>query len=91
MGWSDCGDDEYGRPIGYAFQSQCDWPGCPEVIDRGLAYLCGDMHGGEDHKDGYPACGRYFCYHHLHAMQRCMKCIELAEDEDEDDGRHTAR
>ena len=32
--------------------------GCDEVIDRGLGYICGRMHGGEG------GCGRYFCGEH---------------------------
>lgn len=59
MGWSDCGDDQWGRPIGYAFEGQCDQPGCPVVIDRGLGYCCGSMHGGTEN-----GCGLYFCGKH---------------------------
>lgn len=59
MGWADCGDDDLGRPIGYAFEATCDYPGCDAKINRGLSYVCGDMHGG----DGF-GCGRYFCSAH---------------------------
>ena len=61
MGWADCGVDSNGRPIGYAFEATCDYPGCTATIDRGLAYACGGMHGenGDD-------CEGYFCYNHLH-------------------------
>jgi len=60
MGWSDCGDDSKGRPIGYGFEAICDHPGCTEVIDRGLAYACGSDHGG-----GEWFCEDYFCSAHL--------------------------
>jgi len=60
MGWGTCGPDEMGRPMGYQWTSICDYPGCDEVIDRGLAFVCGGMHGADD--DG---CGRYYCDQHL--------------------------
>ncbi len=59
MGWANCGEDDLGRPIGYAHAATCDYPGCEAEIDRGLSYVCGGMHGG----DGY-GCGRYFCSKH---------------------------
>lgn len=68
MGWSDCGTDDQGRPIGYAFEAECDHPECDAEIDRGLAYCCGGMHGNEPmyNADGefINACGRYFCEKH---------------------------
>jgi hypothetical protein len=74
MGWSDCGTDHEGRPIGYAHEATCDWPGCDEQIDRGLSYVCGDMHlSGE-------SCNGYFCAEHrtfsIRALrgQRCHLC-----------------
>lgn len=76
MGWADCGDDEYGRPIGYAFEGWCDQPGCSTLIDRGLAYCCGDMHDGGEH-----GCGKYFCYEHLSYMQLCPECQEEYDKE----------
>jgi hypothetical protein len=59
MGWADCGKDARGRNIGYAFEARCDHPGCHVRIDRGLSYVCGNMHGG----DGI-GCGEYFCEKH---------------------------
>ena len=59
MGWANCGRDERGRKIGYAFVAKCDAPGCKVKIDRGLSYVCGGMHGG----DGI-GCGGYFCSAH---------------------------
>lgn len=68
MGWADCGTDDLGRPIGYAFEAECDHPECQEEIDRGLAYCCGGMHGNEPmfNAEGefINACGRYFCEKH---------------------------
>jgi hypothetical protein len=59
MGWGDCGVDSKGRPIGYAFEAVCDHPGCNELIDRGLSYACGDMHG-----EDIASCDGYFCSKH---------------------------
>ncbi|WIX32532.1 hypothetical protein QO259_17235 [Salinicola sp. JS01] len=59
MGWSDCGTDSQGRPIGYAHPATCDHPGCSEQIDRGLSYACGGMHGEDE-----VSCERYFCSAH---------------------------
>ena len=67
MGWANCGTDEYGRPIGYAWPAVCDYPGCDRRIDRGLGYVCGTMHGGED------GCGRYYCDTHGGGAQ-CPFC-----------------
>ncbi len=75
MGWSDCGVDSRGRPIGYAHQATCDHDGCEKEIDRGLAYACGDNHLGGD---GF--CEDYFCYEHLLAGKFvfiCPECYEL--------------
>ena len=68
MGWSDCGTDDEGRPIGYGFAATCDHPECDAKIDRGLAYVCGGMHGGEpvynEAGEFVTTCGRYFCEEH---------------------------
>ncbi len=64
MGWANCGTDDQGRPIGYAHEAECDESGCSAEIDRGLAYVCGNMHGG----DGL-GCGKYFCADHLILIQ----------------------
>lgn len=75
MGWSDCGEDVDGRHIGYGHPAFCDEPECQAIIDRGLSYLCGEMHG-----DGI-SCNRYFCGQHLEGSnegsgQRCRECNE---------------
>ncbi len=49
-----------GREAGYGVADVCNVDGCDEKIDRGLAYLCGDVGDGGEH-----GCGRYFCYTHL--------------------------
>ncbi|HIO30751.1 MAG TPA: hypothetical protein EYN44_19435 [Marinobacter salarius] len=59
MGWGDCGTDSQGRPIGYVHPATCDHPGCSEQIDRGLSYVCGDMHGEDE-----VSCEKYFCSAH---------------------------
>ena len=79
MSWADCGEDSRGRPIGYAFQGECDETGCPAVIDRGLGYACGGMHGFLD-----AACDGYFCPAHLFANTDgqfvCRGCFVDNED-----------
>lgn len=57
MGWAVGRDSDRRRHIGYGVPATCDHPGCPEGIDRGMAYRCGEY--GED--DG---CGLYFCDEH---------------------------
>jgi len=54
------------RHLGYGVQCLCDHPKCNEVIDRGLAYLCG-QYPGEHHPVG---CGRYFCPEHKRGWRR---------------------
>jgi hypothetical protein len=76
MGWAFCGKYN-GRWIGYGVPARCDEKGCKARIDRGLAYVCGRMHGG----DG--GCGGYFCYEHLFLSlrkgvpQRCAACSSV--------------
>lgn len=79
VSWSDCGKDSTGRPIGYGFPAECDHPGCKETIDRGLAYVCGLMHGSDKY-----SCERYFCQEHRSnlietrrrvPMQICDECF----------------
>ncbi len=93
MGWGDCGNDSNGRPIGYVFEAICDHPGCNKKIDRGLSYVCGDMHGEDEY-----SCEKYFCYdHRQHCLIRednslivicdeCAKCAlesgDMIENED---------
>ena len=60
MGWSHCGTDSKGREIGYSIEAKCDALGCDTVINRGLAYACGGMHGESEYD-----CEKYFCTEHL--------------------------
>ena len=60
MSWSHCGTDKEGRPIGYAIDAVCDHKDCSNEIDRGLSYVCGGMHGEDEH-----SCDKYFCSNHL--------------------------
>lgn len=79
MGWADCGEF-LGRPIGYGVDATCDYPGCEEEIDRGLAHVCGRMHGGDN------GCGGYFCHKHLYfgfPNQMCEECLDACEAEEE--------
>lgn len=89
MGWGDCGTDIRGRPIGYLHEATCDEPGCKAVIDRGLGYACGGMHGAFD-----CYCEGYFCGNHLYftgycdeegelLAQICGRCLEEIEDCDD--------
>jgi hypothetical protein len=81
MGWAHCGTDDMGREIGYGIPATCDHPDCNKPIDRGLAYCCGGMHGGQGYYDEdlkvYFGCGRYFCTEHLSALGNlCAECVE---------------
>jgi hypothetical protein len=60
MGWSIGYDDNWQRDIGYGVPAYCDHPGCGEVIDRGLSYVCCDQepYGGDK------GCGLFFCSRH---------------------------
>lgn len=60
MGWSLGYDTGWDRWIGYGVPATCDFPGCGERIDRGLAYVCGSEPYGGDR-----GCGLYFCMQHL--------------------------
>ncbi len=64
-----------GREVGYGVEAVCDLDGCDEVIDRGLGYLCGTMHGDDD------GCMNYFCGVHLYD-HGCPNPFDLREDED---------
>jgi hypothetical protein len=46
---------------GYDVEAVCEEDGCTETIDRGLAYLCGETPGGDEH-----GCGGYYCGNHLY-------------------------
>ena len=82
MGWATCGNDSQGRPIGYAFEATCDHHDCDALIDRGLSYVCGDMHGEDEY-----SCERYFCEEHRPGVIRdcqgetlwlCDECYKAA-------------
>jgi hypothetical protein len=60
MGWSVGYDSKWQRDIGYGVLAFCDEPGCNEVINRGLAYVC----CGEEPYGGDKGCGLYFCQQH---------------------------
>ena len=72
MGWSIGFDSKWNRDIGYGVPATCDYPACGEVIDRGLAYVCGGEPYGGEH-----GCGLFFCEGHLWwdgERQRCDRC-----------------
>lgn len=81
-----------GREAGYSIEAVCDEPGCTEVIDRGLAYLCGNSPLGHGLEVG---CGGYFCSEHLwlcgaympdgRPVSACSRCCA-----DEDEPAHSA-
>lgn len=95
MGWSYCGDDSKGRPIGYSIDAHCDYPGCYAPIHRGLAYACGGMHGdGTSPESDYPSCEGYFCERHMRTpyapdgndipncpASYCLDCADEIEQE----------
>jgi hypothetical protein len=93
MGWANCGEDKRGRPIGYAHQATCDYPGCDELIDRGLGYACGEYHGAETNPPtNAEICDKYFCSNHrsiveaitegegceLRLVEVCLDCYAKA-------------
>jgi hypothetical protein len=84
MGWSH-GVTPDGREVGYGVETTCALAGCDAKIDRGLAHLCGEMHGDpEDHR-----CGDYFCADHLvygSTGQQCEACAEKEEEGKEEEG-----
>lgn len=69
-----------GRFGGYGVDDVCHREDCPERIDRGLAYLCGeDPHGG-----GESGCGLFFCENHLYSVageahNLCGGCLQALE------------
>ena len=76
MGWAGPMPNAEGRMVGYAVEATCDADHCDAKIDRGLAYVCGGMHDGDEH-----GCGHYFCYKHLLMgvglpAQLCTPCAE---------------
>ncbi|MGW2920366.1 hypothetical protein ACWDBF_21245 [Streptomyces angustmyceticus] len=54
---------------GYSVPTTCEQPGCNERIDRGLAHLCGETPGGDEH-----GCGGYFCGNHLYMNSNPAAC-----------------
>lgn len=67
---------------GYDVQAVCEEDGCTEKIDRGLAYLCGETPGGDEH-----GCGGYYCGSHLYMTlmegvgdlcKRCKEAVSVA-------------
>ena len=68
---------------GYAVDDVCNADGCEKKIDRGLAYLCGETPGGDEH-----GCGGYFCEEHLFLSmqegvpQQCERCSTAADAKD---------
>lgn len=93
MGWADCGTDSKGRNIGYAYEATCDHEGCSERIDRGLSYVCGDMHGEDE-----VSCEKYFCEEHRNGfieydnktLRVCCECekalLDTGEWKETEDG-----
>lgn len=82
MGWAR-GVNAEGREVGYSVAAVCDQDACDAVIDRGVYYVCGGMHDGDEH-----GCGLYFCDEHLayycddddaedpETVEMCAKCGE---------------
>lgn len=73
MGWSVGYGDNWKRDIGYGVPAYCDYPGCDQLIDRGLTHVCGGQPYGEPR-----GCGLYFCRKHLHEYSKlpplCDRC-----------------
>lgn len=73
MGWSIGYMD--GRDVGYGVPCTCEYPDCKAIIDRGLAFKCGEWRSDD-------GCGLYFCYKHLvyeedsygETLQFCEPC-----------------
>ena len=61
---------------GYDVTTTCEKTGCRASIDRGLAHLCGETPGGDEH-----GCGGYYCGQHLYMSgsdrvgDLCGECI----------------
>ena len=69
MSWAVGFDSTWNRDIGYGVPATCDFPGCGESIDRGLAYVCGGEPYGGEH-----GCGLFFCGEHLLIGSRDQQC-----------------
>lgn len=89
MGWAFGRNDE-GREVGYGLVANCDMEGCLAVIDRGLAYMCGNIITAVTFGGHGPGCGRYFCakhddpdvHHCEHPSHVCMECGEPAREQE---------
>lgn len=63
---------------GYDVETVCEENGCKEKIDRGLAHLCGETPGGDEH-----GCGGYYCGQHLfmtvdpNVSDLCTRCLDV--------------
>ena len=75
MSWSIGFDPNWNRDIGYGVPAICDHPECSTEINRGLSYLCGDLHGEK-------GCGLFFCSDHRifndegHYPEMCERCCD---------------
>lgn len=79
MSWAVGYDERWQRDIGYGVPAYCDYPGCEQEINRGLAYVCcRDRPYGGEH-----GCGRYYCRRHEMLTWEAPDC----EDEDGDEPR----
>jgi hypothetical protein len=85
MGWAGPFQLADGRMGGYAVRASCDREDCEAEVDRGLAYVCGEMHDGDEN-----SCGGYFCPDHLFMgiglpNQMCEACADRYEREHPDE------
>lgn len=81
MGWAFCGKNATtGQLMGYGIVCKCHKRGCKARIDRGLAYVCGDMHEGGEFGCGYYFCGDHRCYvgqdSNGSCVTLCAKCAD---------------
>lgn len=81
MSWRDPGKDSTGRPFGWDQWGECDDPGCTKKITRGLAHVCGILHGADEY-----SCELYFCQEHrsnvvedprLYPLAVCDACFAM--------------
>ncbi len=80
MGYAQYDITRNGQTItaGYAVPTTCEEPNCTEAIDRGLAHLCGEQPGGDEH-----GCGGYYCGQHLYGFNpgKCKRCLDATTEE----------
>mgnify|MGYP000106075253 CR=1 FL=1 len=72
MSWSVGFSDKHSRDVGYGVPCICEHPDCDSEIDRGLSYVCGDMHDG-----GESGCGLYFCSEHRRSHYTDYHCTAI--------------